>query len=92
MELRGTIMAVLPEACGTSKAGEPWKKREYVIETDERWPHTLLVAEFGDAPADRAPIQVGDRVSAQIDIDSREVNGRWYTSVTAHALRVNLLG
>ena len=33
MEITGKIIVALPEMSGTSKAGNVWKKREYVLET-----------------------------------------------------------
>ena len=39
MEIKGKIILALPEISGTSKAsGNPWKKREYVLETQETYP------------------------------------------------------
>ena len=35
---------------------------------------------FGDK-ADQFPLNVGDRVRLSFDIESREYNGRWYTSI-----------
>lgn len=35
MEVTGKIIVALPEVSGTSKAGNQWKKREYVLETLE---------------------------------------------------------
>ena len=32
MEIKGKIILALPEVTGTSKAGNPWKKKEYVLE------------------------------------------------------------
>ena len=33
MELIGKIVQVLPLQEGVSKAGNPWKKQEYILET-----------------------------------------------------------
>ena len=33
MEITGKIIQVLPEVGGVSKAGNEWKKQEYVLET-----------------------------------------------------------
>lgn len=81
MEIKGTIIQVLPEVSGTSKAGNAWKKREYVLEnTEGQFPRKIAFTCFGDN-ADRIQLAVGDQVNMFFDIESREYNGRWYTDI-----------
>ena len=42
MEVTGKIIVALPEVGGTSQKGNPWKKREYVLETQETYPRTVF--------------------------------------------------
>lgn len=80
MELIGKIIVALPEMTGTSKAGNAWKKREYVLETIENYPKKVHFDFFGER-ADLFPLNVGDVIKLSFDIESREYNGRWYTSI-----------
>lgn len=80
MEVTGKIIVALPEISGVSKAGNPWKKREYVLETIESYPRKIYFDLFGDK-ADQFPLQVGQTVKLSFDIESREYNGRWFTSI-----------
>lgn len=80
MEITGRIILALPEISGTSKAGNPWKKREYVLETQETYPRKVHFDFFGER-ADQYPLNVGDTVRLSFDIESREYNGRWFTSI-----------
>lgn len=80
MEITGKIILALPEMSGTSKAGNAWKKREYVLETLENYPRKVHFDFFGER-ADQYPLNVGDSVKLSFDIESREYNGRWYTSI-----------
>lgn len=80
MEITGRIILALPEISGTSKAGNPWKKREYVLETQETYPKKVHFDFFGER-ADQYPLNVGDTVRLSFDIESREYNGRWFTSI-----------
>ena len=80
MEVTGKIIVALPEMSGTSKAGNPWKKREYVLETQETYPKKVHFDFFGER-ADQYPLAVGDVVRLSFDIESREYNGRWFTSI-----------
>lgn len=80
MEIVGKIIAALPEVSGTSKAGNAWKKREYVLETQETYPKKVHFDFFGER-AEQFPLTVGQEVRLYFDIESREYNGRWYTSI-----------
>ena len=80
MEIKGKIIHVLPEVTGTSKAGNQWKKREYVLETQETYPKKVFFDFFGER-ADQYPLNVGDRIKLSFDIESREYNGRGFTSI-----------
>ena len=82
MEVTGKIIVALPEVGGTSQKGNAWKKREYVLETQETYPRKIFFNFFGDR-VDQYPLQVGQVVKISFDIDSREYNGRWYVEVRA---------
>lgn len=81
MEIAGKIILALPEQSGVSKAGNAWKKREYVLETQETYPKKVHFDLFGDR-ADQYPLNVGDEIVLSFDINSREFNGRWFTSIS----------
>lgn len=80
MEVTGKIIVALPEVTGTSKAGNQWKKRQYVLETQDNYPTKIAFDFFGDK-ADQFPLNVGDVIKLSFDIDSHEYNGRWFTSI-----------
>lgn len=81
MEITGKIILALPEVTGVAKSsGNPWKKREYVLETQETYPKKVHFDFFGER-ADQYPLNVGDEVTLSFDIESREYQGRWYTSI-----------
>ena len=81
MEVEGKITHVLGERSGTSKSGNPWKVKEYVLETvTESYPRKIAFDFFGDK-ADLYPLNVGDMIRLSFDIESREYQGRWFTSI-----------
>ena len=83
MALIGKIIQVLPLQEGVSKAGNAWKKQEYILETlGTQYPRKVCFNLFGDN-VDKFPMQVGQDVTVSIDLESREFNGRWYTDVRA---------
>lgn len=86
MEIEGKIIQELPMQSGTSKAGNPWKKREWVLETFGTYPRKVKFHVFGDR-SDTIGIEVGNSYSLSFDLESREFNGRWYTDVSVYQAR-----
>ena len=84
MEITGTIIVALPEVSGIAKAtGNPWKKREYVLEnTDGQYPRKMCFTCFGEN-ADRINLTVGKRYTVSFDVDAHEYNGRWFNEIRA---------
>lgn len=76
----GRIIQVLPPQGGTSKAGNPWRKQEYVLETNDNYPKKICFNFFNDR-IDSNQLQIGDSINLYFDLESREYNGRWYTDV-----------
>lgn len=82
LTISGRIVSVLPLQQGTSKAGKPWQKREYILDTGGQYPKKVCFSLFGESIT-KFPLQVGQDVTVSIDIESREWNSRWYTEVRA---------
>ncbi|MDO4510591.1 MAG: DUF3127 domain-containing protein [Bacteroidales bacterium] len=80
MEIVGKIIQKLPLQTGVSKAGNNWSKQEYVLETQENYPKKVHFDFFGDR-ANQYDLQEGQLIKLSFDIESREYNGRWYTSI-----------
>lgn len=81
MELNGKIIELLPEKTGQSANG-PWRKQEYILETDGQYPKKVCFMAWGDK-IDQFEIKQGENLGVSIDLESREYNGRWYTDVKA---------
>ena len=79
--ITGKVTQILEEKSGTSKNG-PWRKQDFILETEDRYPKPVCITQWGD-DIDAFGIQEGDRITAHVDIQSREYNGRWYTDVKA---------
>lgn len=82
LNISGIVLNILPLQTGTSKAGNQWQKQDFILETGGQYPRKVCVCLFGDNVA-KFPLQVGQSVTASVDIESREFNGRWYTDVRA---------
>lgn len=83
MEIEGKIILDLGITTGTSKSGNPWKKRELVLETFGTYPRKVKFTIFGDR-TDTIRVEPGQSYKLSVDVESREFNQRWYTDVTCY--------
>lgn len=84
MDIVGKIIQVLPMQQGTSqRTGNPWSLQSYVLETIESYPKKVCFEVFGEDRIKANPCNIDDVVTVSFDLESREFNGRWYTSVRA---------
>jgi len=83
MEIVGKIIQVLPLQEGIGKNGNPWKVQGYVLETQEQYPRKVQFEIFGEDRIHNNLCNIDDLVTVSFDIESREFNGRWYTSIRA---------
>lgn len=82
LNISGIVLNILPLQSGTSKAGNQWQKQDFILETGGQYPRKVCICLFGDNVT-KFPLQVGQSVTASVDIESREFNNRWYTDVRA---------
>ena len=83
MEVVGKIIQVLPVQEGIGKNGNPWKVQPYVLETLDQYPRKVHFEVFGEDRIKANPCDIDQLVTVSFDIESREFNGRWYTSIRA---------
>ena len=83
MEIVGKIIQVLPLQEGVGRNGNPWKLQGYVLETIENYPRKVHFEVFGEDRIKNNPCAIDQIVTVSFDIESREFNGRWYTSIRA---------
>ena len=81
LQITGKVIEILPEQSGTSRNGE-WRKQEFILEIPGQYPKQVCIVQWGDN-IDKFGVKNGETVTASIDIQSREYNGRWYTDVKA---------
>ena len=81
MEITGKIINLLPVQTGTGKAGNEWKKQDIIIQTEESYPKTICITLWGNTIDEK--LKQEDSIKASVDIESREFNGKWYTTIKA---------
>ena len=56
-----------------------WKSRDFMAESDERYPHKLYFEIFGADKVDKFPVKIGCKYTVYFDIDSQPFNGKYFT-------------
>lgn len=81
MEFTAKLIQINEPVTGEGKNG-PWKRQEFIFETESQYPRKICVSVWGDrAIQDPSIMQVGNVLTVAFDLESREYNGRWYTDV-----------
>lgn len=86
MEIEGMIIRDLGRSEGVSKAGNPWQKHEWVLETTGQYPRKAKFDVFGEK-CNTITFEMGKSYVIQVDVESREFNERWYTDLHCYAAR-----
>ncbi len=81
LTITGEVTSVLEEETGTGRNGT-WRKQAFILRTPGDYPKDVCIIQWGDS-IDKFAVQSGETITAHIDIQSREYNGRWYTDVKA---------
>ena len=80
MEITGKVVRLGTLTEGTSARG-PWRKQELIIETEEQYPRTVCLICWTNQIDEIQKFAPGQTIKAQIEISSREFNGKWDTDV-----------
>ncbi|MBD5195040.1 MAG: DUF3127 domain-containing protein [Bacteroidales bacterium] len=83
MDIEGKIIKDLGIQEGISKANNPWKKQEWVMETMGNYPKQIKFTVFGERRIEEMKLAVGEVYRVSVDVESREYQGRYYTDVNA---------
>lgn len=84
MELVGKVIQVLPIQEGTSKtSGNHWSLLTFIVEQQDQYHRKAAIELFGDDRIKNNPVAIDQVVTVSFDLESREFNGRWYTSARA---------
>ena len=81
MEIKGKITHILPEQTGEGKNGT-WRKNSFVIEIPGQFTKSVAIMVWGDK-WNEYQLAIGEEITAHIDIESREWQGKWFTDVKA---------
>lgn len=88
MEIQGTVKQILPFQTGQGKNGV-WKKQEFILETPGQYPKSVCMSLWGEENINKYDLETGMKITAHINLESREYNGRWYTEVRVWKIEHN---
>lgn len=86
MILEGKVIKCIEVKEGVSKtSGKEWKLASYLIDTttNEQYSRQVVVEVFGEDRIKELSLIPDEQVKLNVEAESREFNGRWYTSVRA---------
>ncbi len=89
MEIQGKMVRLGNLTEGTSPRGA-WRKQELIIETLEQYPKQVCLVCWNDRVAEAQNFKQGQIIKAQISIESREFNGKWYTDVRPFRFEIEM--
>jgi len=89
MNIEGKLVKVFELETGVSKAGKEWKKQSILIEQDTEYNAEVVVSFFGDNVNKIKSNQVGDIITCNVNLSSREYNGRWYHNIDGWTCNVS---
>lgn len=78
--INGKITNALPPRRGTSKAGNEWVSQDFVIENEQG--EKICFNVFGEEKIKNSGLRVGAIASVTCKIESKEWNGKWFTSAS----------
>lgn len=89
MEFTGRILKVFTPVTGVSKAGNEWKKQEFIFEFFEhetdRWSDKVLLSLMNQS-VDEHNLVEGEEVRIGFDHAVREYNGRFFNELRLYRL------
>lgn len=90
LTLKGKLTRILSVETGVSRAGNAWKKQEFVMETEEQYPKTVCMTLFNDKVSLLSDMEPGESIEVSFDVESREFNNKFYHNLNAWKLsRIN---
>jgi hypothetical protein len=83
MEIQGVLKKILKTESGTSKSGKDWQKQTIIVETEGQYPKSIAIVVPEKLMPRLQDYQLGHVITCSINIESREHQGKWYTSINA---------
>lgn len=87
VELSGKLIQLLTPQSGMGKNGA-WNKQDFIIETNDQYPRKICISAWNTKAQQITQIPMNTEVKVNVNIESREYNGRWYTDIRMWTIQV----
>lgn len=85
------IITIIDEVLTDQTGQFNWKKQSFVLSSlDDAHPNNILISVWGDNLIWLERCQVNDVVECKINIRSKNVNGKWFTEITAWRIDIDI--
>ncbi|MDR0667451.1 MAG: DUF3127 domain-containing protein [Prevotellaceae bacterium] len=91
LEISGKLIKKLDVQSGQSDRGS-WSRQEIIIEVPGQFPRQVCLSLWNEQVNEAARFNIGDILKVGVDIQSREYNGKWYTSIRPWRMEVEAVG
>lgn len=81
-QVTGKLHKVLEIESGTGGKGK-WEKQSFIVETNDQYPKKICIELWGEKVKDLTKFQPGQDVKVSFNAESREYNGKWFTTLRA---------
>ena len=89
MNIDGKLVKILKQETGVSKAGKEWKKQSIILEQDTEYNKEVVITYIGNNISKIQSIKLGDNLSCNVNISSREYNGKYYHNIDGWACAIS---
>ena len=87
MKITGKVQKIYKLQEGVSKKGNNWQKQGFLLDLEKNdFNSNLYVECFGDNISMIQSLMNGQKVECNIEVSSREFNGKWYHNVNATSI------
>jgi hypothetical protein len=84
MKIEGKLIEVTEPQEMTTKSGKSFIKATAIIETEGQYPKKIAVTLPNEELISKvASLQLNSKIAIDVNVESREFNGRWYTELKA---------
>ena len=89
LEIEGALIDIFKVESGISKSGSEWKRRDFLIETEEQYPKKVCITLFGDKVSLLEGVEMQSKIKVSVNIESREYNGKWFHNINAWKIEIH---
>lgn len=80
--ISGTIVRVEPVETGTDKKGKDFSRQRFIVEVvDGNHVKKICLTAWNDMQRRMAKYAIGSPIEVDTNIESRQVNDKWYTDI-----------